>query len=202
MTAGYSGTPLVKKLGIKEGQRCAFLGVPDQYFEIELPQLPEIVVEDWPSKDLDFVQVFYRDGGQLQGEFPSLAASLHKQGMLWISWPKKSSKLAADIDENRIREIGLENGTVDVKVCAVNADWSGLKFVFWLKDRRSFHPFWLQLPDLCMHGAIGIVCARQVARAHQELVHDLAASEFEVPLEKLHPFLLAERMVGIEPILE
>lgn len=82
-----------------------------------------------------FIHYFAHSRELLQHDFPTLKKALVKDGMLWISWPKKTSKIASDLDENIIREIGLNNGLVDVKVCAVDDDWSGLKFVYRLKDR-------------------------------------------------------------------
>jgi hypothetical protein len=87
------------------------------------------------APNLDFIHAFFRSADALAGAFPRLKKSLAKDGALWISWPKKSSPLAGDLDEGGVRSIGLENGLVDVKVCAVDDDWSGLKFVYRLKDR-------------------------------------------------------------------
>jgi hypothetical protein len=136
--AGYSGTPLAQKLGFKEGFRAALVNPPKD-FEKELGTLPanvEIFVENL-RKPLDLVVLFTDSQRNLKREFPRLARKLANNGMLWISWPKKSSGVATDLSENIIREIGLDAGLVDVKVCAVNDIWSGLKFVYRLKDRSS-----------------------------------------------------------------
>lgn len=135
MTAGYSGTPLVQKLGIKPGFRAAILNPPDNYPET-LGELPvNVLLLDPPQPPLDFIQFFTKKRVTLEAQFPHLKSLLAKTGMLWISWPKKSSKIPSDLDENIIRETGLQNGLVDVKVCAVDENWSGLKFVYRLKNR-------------------------------------------------------------------
>jgi hypothetical protein len=133
--AGYSGTPLIKKLGIKPGQRICILNPPADYSET-LGPLPEGVhLMKKLKSPLDFIQIFSLQSRQLVVEFPELKAALALDGMLWVSWPKKAAKVPSDLDENVIREIGLSNGLVDVKVAAVDSVWSGLKFVYRLKDR-------------------------------------------------------------------
>lgn len=132
--AGYSGTPLHKKLGIKPGDRAWFSGAPSGYADA-LEQAGEFEVAKKPGKDLDFLHFFTASRAELNREAPKLRESLKPNGMLWISWPKKSSGVATDLDENIVREIGLKAGLVDVKVCAVDETWSGLKFVYRLKDR-------------------------------------------------------------------
>jgi hypothetical protein len=136
--AGYSGTPLAQKLGFKAGFRAALVNPPKD-FEKELGALPahvEIFVKNF-RKPLDLVVLFTDSQQNLKREFPRLAQKLRSNGMLWISWPKRSSGVATDLSENIIREIGLDAGLVDVKVCAINDIWSGLKFVYRLKDRRQ-----------------------------------------------------------------
>jgi hypothetical protein len=136
--AGYSGTPLAKKLGFKEGFRVGFVN-PPRGFQQELGSLPggvKISVARLP-KPLDLI-LFFADSQQiLKREFPKLARKLRKNGMLWIAWPKKASGVATDLSDNSVRKIGLDAGLVDVKVCAVNDIWSGLKFVYRLEDRAS-----------------------------------------------------------------
>jgi hypothetical protein len=135
MTAGYSGTPLVKKLGIKAGAKIAIIHPPDNYDDTlgDLPaDIQRVTVLDEP---LEFIQFFTRDRWELEQEFPALKGALLKNGMLWISWPKASAKIKTDLTENIIRDIGLANKLVDVKVCAVDAIWSGLKFVYRVEDR-------------------------------------------------------------------
>jgi hypothetical protein len=134
--AGYSGTPLVKKLGFKPGYRAALLKAPPG-FEKELEQLPaEVQLMSGPLlKDLDLIVFFAGSQTTLTRECPRLASKLAPNGMLWIAWPKKSSGVITDLSENSVREIGLGAGLVDVKVCAINEIWSGLKFVYRLRDR-------------------------------------------------------------------
>ena len=135
--AGYSGTPLAKKLGIKEGSRIALVNAP-QDFESELEGLPESVeFVKRTTKSLDMILLFVSTEQALARDFAKLAAKLTANGMLWIAWPKKSSGVATDLSEQRVRQIGLDAGLVDVKVCAINEIWSGLKFVYRLKDRSS-----------------------------------------------------------------
>ena len=132
--AGYSGTPLAKKLGIKEGSRIALVNAPKD-FESELPDNVEFIKR--PTKSLDIILFFVLTEQALARDFAKHAAKLTANGMLWIAWPKKSSGVATDLVEQRVRRIGLNAGLVDVKVCAINEIWSGLKFVYRLKDRSS-----------------------------------------------------------------
>ena len=133
---GYSGTPLLKKLGIKPGYKVLIVNEPDHYLEIlgSLPEQAQVVKVDYP-KPVDFIHVFCRDEEELNNSFPPLKEKLAKHGMLWVSWIKKSSKLDTDITGNEVRSLGLQIGLVDVKVCAVDEDWSGLKFMFRKEDR-------------------------------------------------------------------
>ena len=133
--AGYSSTPLIKKLGIKPGYICSVIHEPPEYWNWLSP-LPEGVKVS-KSGTADFIHVFAQDQATFQKYFLASKKRLHKEGMLWISWPKKSSKIATDLNENVIRDFGLRNGLVDVKVCAVDDVWSGLKFVFRLADRKG-----------------------------------------------------------------
>ena len=133
--AGYSGTPLVKKLGIKSGQRLAIINAPDGYGDT-LGTLPDGLETVFPSEGpLDFIQLFTVSRARLEAEFPRLRDTLAQAGMLWVSWPKRSSDVDTDLSDNVVREVGLGYGLVDVKVCAVDQTWSGLKFVRRLKDR-------------------------------------------------------------------
>ena len=132
--AGYSGTPLPKKLGIKKGSRIALVNAPKDFqFESELPDDVQFVKR--PMKSLDIILLFVLDERALVRDFAKLAATLVSNGMLWIAWPKKSSGVKTDLSEDRVRQIGLDAGLVDVKVCAIDDTWSGLKFVYRLKDR-------------------------------------------------------------------
>lgn len=133
--AGYSGTPLVKKLGIKPGQQIALLSGPPGYRKT-LGALPDRVNRaEQLAEKLDFIQLFATTQADLKHRFKDAIGCLTMNGSLWISWPKKTSGMATDLNENLIREIGLRLGLVDVKVCAVDETWSGLKFVYRLKDR-------------------------------------------------------------------
>jgi hypothetical protein len=135
MTAGYSKRSLVDKLGLKPEMRAAFVHAPDGYRELLGPLTGVIVVETLDAP-CDFVHAFYTSANALMAEFPGLKAALTQAGILWISWPKGASGVKTDINENVVRDTGLEIGLVDVKVAAIDATWSGLKFVYRLKDRR------------------------------------------------------------------
>lgn len=136
--AGYSGTPLVKKLGFKQGFRVGLVN-PPKGFQKELIPLPDDVkiTVGTLTKPLDLIVLFADSQQTLKTQFPKLARKLATNGMLWIAWPKKVSGVASDLSDNSVRHIGLEAGLVDVKVCAVNEVWSGLKFVYRLEDRKS-----------------------------------------------------------------
>ena len=140
MTAGYSGTPLDRKLGIKPGFRVAFPDAPDDFPETlgALPDSVEIIASPFGTKtppELDLVVLFTMARSDLVERFPVLAGKLNRNGMLWVAWPKKTSGVATDLNENVVRDIGLSVGLVDTKVCAIDATWSGLKFVIRVKDR-------------------------------------------------------------------
>jgi hypothetical protein len=133
---GYSGTPLPTKLGIKAGFRAQLANAPAEVRAELREALAECaVVKDGPA--LDFAMIFSKSGAELAKEFARIEKALAPAGMLWVSWPKKSSGVATDLDENVVRGIGLDAGLVDVKVCAVTDVWSGLKFVRRVKDRRK-----------------------------------------------------------------
>ena len=133
--AGYSGKPLVQKLGIKPEMRIAIVNAPRGYGRV-LGKLPSRVTRKASAVGpLDFVQFFTTERRELQRRFAALARALAPARMLWISWPKKSSGVTTDLTEDVIRAIGLAHGLVDVKVAAVDEVWSGLKFVRRVKDR-------------------------------------------------------------------
>ncbi len=139
MPAGYSGTPLIQKLGIKPGMHICILNAPQGY-EKTLGALPTSVknlVGLGKPHSLDFIHYFAKELVGLANYFPKLKTALAFDGILWISWPKKSAKVASDLDENIVREMGLGIGLVDVKVAAVDEVWSGLKFVYRLRDRTT-----------------------------------------------------------------
>jgi hypothetical protein len=134
--AGYSGTPLPKKLGIKSGQRIALLHPPEGFAEA-LGAPPDGVVLVWDDEEaVDLIVFFTKRADELEAAFRGLGARVHPSGALWIGWPKKAAKVPTDVTEDVVRAIGLQAGMVDVKVCAIDAVWSGLKFVYRLADRR------------------------------------------------------------------
>lgn len=132
---GYSGTPLPKKLGIKAGHRVHLVAAPAEVQKELKTSLAECEIVSDGKAPLDFSMIFTESKAELAREFKRVAKLLAPAGMLWINWPKKSSGVATDLDENVVREIGLAAGLVDVKVCAVTEIWSGLKFVRRVKDR-------------------------------------------------------------------
>jgi hypothetical protein len=132
---GYSGTPLPKKLGIKPGFRVNLVNPPTEVRAELRDSLAECKAPKSPD-EIDFSMFFAKSRAELAKGFPRLAKLLAPAGMLWISWPKKSSGVATDLTENDVRDIGLDAGLVDVKVCAVTEVWSGLKFVRRVKDRK------------------------------------------------------------------
>ncbi|HLK32712.1 MAG TPA: hypothetical protein VKT29_06455 [Terriglobales bacterium] len=133
--AGYSGTPLIKKLGIKPGHRIALIDEPAGYRKY-LGSLPEkVACSGQLEGKLNLIQLFVMQRSELKGRFVAAKRCLAPDGALWICWPKRTSGVETDLNENVVREIGLGLGLVDVKVCAVDETWSGLKFVYRLKDR-------------------------------------------------------------------
>ncbi|HET6764563.1 MAG TPA: hypothetical protein VFH27_12855 [Longimicrobiaceae bacterium] len=136
--AGYSWTPLPRKLGIKPGHRVAFPGAPDGFLATlgELP-LDVSVVDGEGGGAVDVVVFFTTDQDALRAAFPRYGPAVAPAGALWIAWPKRASRVPTTVTEGRAREIGLAAGMVDVKVCAIDDTWSGLKFVYRLKDRAA-----------------------------------------------------------------
>jgi hypothetical protein len=133
--AGYSTRPLVEKLGLKPSHRFALPGAPAGFAAALEPLPPGARVVTAGRSQLDFVLLFASDSATLGAGFTRWAARLTPAGMLWVAWPKKTSGVATDLDGNLVRKIGLGAGLVDIKVCAVDEVWSGLKFVRRLKDR-------------------------------------------------------------------
>lgn len=135
--AGYSSTPLSKKLGIKENSRLALVNAPDGFQDYlgPLPEGAEVVKR--LTKPLDLVLLFVTAERALGRDFAKLADKLATNGMIWIAWPKKSSGVATDLSFDNVQRIGLDAGLVDVKICAIDDTWSGLKFVYRLRDRQS-----------------------------------------------------------------
>jgi hypothetical protein len=135
--AGYSGTPLPQKLGIKAQFKVAFFELPGDVKTALKKALSDCKLENDGQGQLDFAMIFIKSQAEMQQQFSSFARRLAPAGILWVSWPKKTSGVVADLNENDVRRIGLLAGLVDVKVCAVSEVWSGLKFVIRVKDRPS-----------------------------------------------------------------
>jgi hypothetical protein len=134
MPAGYSGTPLVKKLGIKEGFKVRFINKPKNYLAL-LEELPP-GIKQIKTGNTNFVHLFTKSKKELVSELKKNMKTLEQDGMIWVSWPKKSSKVETDITEDVIREVALPMGLVDIKVCAVDEIWSGLKLVIRKENRK------------------------------------------------------------------
>ena len=136
MTSGYSGTPLAKKLSLKDGMRVWFDGMPPSVAkEIAAERLP-LHLLDAPAAPIDAAHVFVASRAELEAKLRTLLPLLTPAGMIWVSWPKKVSKVATDITEDVIRELALPMQLVDVKVCSVDDIWSGLKLVIRREHRR------------------------------------------------------------------
>lgn len=127
--AGYSGTPLAKKLGFKEGSRVRISGAPDNYLSLVSPRPENVQISKAFRKDIDIWHFFTRSAVELKTQLPRQLKTIRQNGMIWVSWPKKASEVPTDVAENVIRKVALPLGLVDVKVCAVDDTWSGLKLV-------------------------------------------------------------------------
>ena len=132
---GYSGTPLAKKLGIKADFRVALVHVPDDVKAELHDAFASCEQRSLKSGGLDFIFLFSQSCSALESEIAQAAKALAQNGMIWVSWPKKSSGVVTDVSEDLIRKIGINAGLVDIKVCAVTDVWSGLKFVIPVKNR-------------------------------------------------------------------
>lgn len=133
--AGYSGTPLAKKLGIKAGTKLYASNAPDNYLVLLHPLPDDVAILARATADLDLVHVFTRERSQLVSALRGYRRKIKDNGAIWVSWPKKASRVPTDITEDVVREVALPLGLVDVKVCAVDDVWSGLKLVI-RKERR------------------------------------------------------------------
>lgn len=135
--AGYSGTPLPKKLGIKPAARVGLLAAPKDFKKTlgELPAGVELSDAARGTSELDVSVAFVTTRRELEQAFKKLKKRLEPAGGLWLAWPKKSAKLASELDENAVRAVGLASGLVDNKVCAIDDTWSGLRFVLRVADR-------------------------------------------------------------------
>ncbi len=135
--AGYSGTPLAQKLGMKPGHRVGLLAAPDRFDAILAETLPDgATVRTRASGPLEVIVTFHTRRAHLERRIPALLSALTVDGGLWIAWPKKASGVQTDITEDTVRELFLPLGLVDNKVCAIDEVWSGLRVV-WRKDRRA-----------------------------------------------------------------
>ncbi len=139
--AGYSGTPLAKKLGLKDGQAVAFAGLPASLEPLLADRDFASVerVESWrdlTGRGLDYIHLFTYSAATVDAATPALRDRIQPDGMIWMSWPKRSAKVPTDVTEDTIRDCALGHDLVDVKVCAIDDIWSGLKLVI-RKDRRA-----------------------------------------------------------------
>lgn len=136
--AGYSGTPLAKKLGIVEGTLVCAVGAPRNYLALLAPLPPGAIVTSRQSAKTDVVHLFGTRKAELATKLLSAAGTLRPDAAIWISWPKRASKVATDVTEDTVRELALPLGLVDVKVCAVDETWSGLKLVVRKENRAGW----------------------------------------------------------------
>ncbi len=135
MSAGYSGTPLAKKLGFKAGMRVFLDNPPANYVDLVAPLPDDFAFVESMSSQPDMIHFFANDLKHLTKKLTSYVKKIQSNGVIWVSWPKKASKIPTDVTEDRIRELAISLGWVDVKVCAVDEIWSGLKLVVPVKDR-------------------------------------------------------------------
>jgi hypothetical protein len=135
-TVGYSGTPLAKKLGIKENFTIKLINIPEYYFNLFSDFPKEVKIATKEKSGIDFIHFFPKNEAALKKDILTLKKQIVPNGMIWVSWYKKSAKIITDITEDVIRELALKNGLVDIKVCAIDEVWSGLKLVIPVKDRR------------------------------------------------------------------
>lgn len=133
---GYSGTPLARKLGITEGSRVALLGAPEGLDEDLAPLPGGVTVLRRLASGLDVAVLFVTERRELERRFPAVAKAVFPAGGFWVAWPKRASKVPTDLTEDVLREVGLPQGLVDNKVCAITDVWSGLRLV-WRRENRS-----------------------------------------------------------------
>lgn len=134
-SSGYSGTPLAKKLGIKSGFNIKLINAPDYYFDLFTDLPADLVLNGAEEATKDFIHFFTKEKAEYLSQLPLLKEQIKADGMIWASWPKKTSKIKTDITEDTIRSHAIKVGLVDIKVCAVDEIWSGLKLVIPVKDR-------------------------------------------------------------------
>ena len=137
-TSGYSGTPLAKKLGLKEGFTIQVFNSPKKYIDFfhDFPLDITDMGQGLCKEQIDFIHIFTKSLEELEISFKIAKPNLKMNGILWISWPKKSSEIPTQLDKFSIMKYGLGNGLVDTKVAAIDQDWSGHKFMYRLKDRK------------------------------------------------------------------
>ena len=135
--AGYSGTPLAKKLGIKPGDNIMLINAPDYYFNLFTDLPAELQINNDLIIKKDFIHFFTKQKEEYLSVLPDLRRQIKPNGIIWVSWPKKASKVVTDITEDLIRTYAIQTGLVDIKVCAVDEIWSGLKLVIPVKDRSK-----------------------------------------------------------------
>jgi len=134
--AGYSSTPLNRKLGIRDGIRMHVRNAPDGYFDWIAPLPEHVTIASRLGRNLDMIHVFTRRASELAANIERYKRAIRPDGMIWISWPKQAAKVPTDVTEDVVRRIALPHELVDIKVCAVDAVWSGLKLVI----RKSARP--------------------------------------------------------------
>jgi hypothetical protein len=135
MTSGYSGTPLAKKLGIASGTRLHLVDAPRSYLDLLDPISTGVAFVRKPDDTVDIVHIFVKARARLLDALVATLPKLRDDAVIWVSWPKKASKVATDVTEDTIREVALPMGLVDIKVCAVDETWSGLKLMLRKENR-------------------------------------------------------------------
>nr|WP_294813158.1 hypothetical protein [uncultured Sphingomonas sp.] len=140
MTAGYSDTPLADKLGLKRGMRCWFHNMPESVREVVDPKAAQVEEQPTASDGLQCAHLFVTEREKLERELAALQPLMAPNGFIWVSWPKKAARVETDVTEDVIREIALPRGLVDIKVCAVDETWSGLKLVIRKENRAAAAP--------------------------------------------------------------
>ena len=134
---GYSGTPLVRKLGIRAGERVVAINAPSHYEQLLEGLSDDVSISDRIAANARFIHLFVRERADLEERLSNLRTKLDDAGVLWVSWPKKSSRVVTDVTEDTIRAVALPLGYVDVKVCAVDDTWSGLKLMIRRENRKG-----------------------------------------------------------------
>ena len=140
MSAGYSATPLVRKLGLAPGMRVHYAAAPEQFADLVGDLPADVRVLKRPAADLDLAMLFVTDRVALARGLQRLQPKLQPAGMIWVAWPKQAARVPTDITEDVVREVALPRGLVDVKVCAIDEVWSGLKLVIRKELRATSAP--------------------------------------------------------------